>query len=77
MHALQSYLPAYAFYMQPMMMALLPEMPAGTLGVAAMTRAVRTTLYGVAFGIYAAMGLFGAALFGKDTQGWVRERESR
>lgn len=38
--------PAYAFYMQPMMMALLPEMPAGASGIAALTRAVKWTLYG-------------------------------
>lgn len=60
---------AFAFYMQPMMMALLPEMPAGAIGVNTMTRAVHTTLYGVAFTIYAAMGLFGASLFGQDTKG--------
>ena len=65
-------LPAYAFYMQPMMMALLPEMPQGPDGVAAMSRAVRTTLYGGALSIYAATGLFGAALFGADTQGCAR-----
>jgi sodium-coupled neutral amino acid transporter 10/sodium-coupled neutral amino acid transporter 11 len=52
-----------------MMMTLLPEMPAGPVGVAAMNRAVLVTLYGVAFGIYASMGLFGAALFGQGTEG--------
>ncbi|GBF99780.1 amino acid transporter [Raphidocelis subcapitata] len=62
---------AYAFYMQPMMMALLPEMPAGAAGLRALTAAVRTTLYGVAFSIYAAMGICGAALFGSRTQGNV------
>lgn len=60
---------AYAFYMQPMMMTLLPEMPAGRIGVEVMRRAVGTTLYGVAFLIYAAMGLFGASLFGRSTEG--------
>lgn len=60
---------AYAFYMQPMMMALLPEMPAGDAGVGVLTSAVRTTLYGVAFSIYAAMGVCGAALFGRRTKG--------
>ena len=62
---------AYAFYMQPMMMALLPEMPAGALGAAVMVRAVRWTLYGGAFAVYAAVGLAGAALFGADTRGNV------
>ncbi|KAI8464659.1 MAG: transmembrane amino acid transporter protein-domain-containing protein [Monoraphidium minutum] len=60
---------AYAFYMQPMMMALLPEMPTGAAGAATMARAVRSTLYGVAFALYASMGVFGAAMFGQDTQG--------
>jgi multidrug transporter EmrE-like cation transporter len=55
--------------MQPMMMALLPEMPAGDAGVGVLTSAVRTTLYGVAFSIYAAMGVCGAALFGRRTKG--------
>lgn len=52
-----------------MMMTLLPEMPAGRTRVTIMQRAVQTTLYGVAFCIYAAMGIFGAALYGEDTQG--------
>jgi hypothetical protein len=68
-HPPQPTRPAYAFYMQPMMMALLPEMPAGPTGTRIMQRAVATTLYGVAFAIYAATGLFGAALFGRETQG--------
>jgi hypothetical protein len=55
--------------MQPMMMALLPEMPQGAAGVDVMVRAVRSTLYGGTLAIYAATGLFGAALFGQDTQG--------
>jgi amino acid permease len=59
----------YAFYLQPMMVALLPEMPAGAVGVAALRKAVRAVLYGVSFAIYAAMGVSGAALFGKDTEG--------
>jgi hypothetical protein len=36
----------YAFYMQPMMMPLLQEMPPGHGGITVMTRAVHTTLFG-------------------------------
>lgn len=59
----------YAFYMQPMMMPLLKEMPPGMVGVVTMRRAVHATLYGVAFLVYASMGVFGAALFGQQTAG--------
>ena len=45
------------------------QMPAGEAGVAAIRSAVYTTLYGVAFGLYAAMGVLGASLFGDETQG--------
>ena len=60
---------AYAFYMQPMLVVLAREMPAGDIGAALLVSAVRTTLYGVAFCIYAAMGIFGAALYGERTEG--------
>lgn len=36
----------YAFYMQPMMMPLLREMPAGQVGIEVMQQAVHTTLFG-------------------------------
>eukprot|EP00878_Enallax_costatus_P003116 GHUV01003315.1.p1 GENE.GHUV01003315.1~~GHUV01003315.1.p1 ORF type:complete len:487 (+),score=112.67 GHUV01003315.1:283-1743(+) len=59
----------YAFYMQPMMMPLLREMPEGRAGVRAMHKAVHTTLFGVALVVYLSMGLFGASLFGQCTEG--------
>ncbi|KAF6264352.1 hypothetical protein COO60DRAFT_177404 [Scenedesmus sp. NREL 46B-D3] len=62
----------YAFYMQPMMMPLLREMPEGEHGVRIMQRAVHATLFvpaGVALTVYFSMGLFGASLFGQDTEG--------
>eukprot|EP00882_Tetradesmus_deserticola_P021587 GHRQ01023369.1.p1 GENE.GHRQ01023369.1~~GHRQ01023369.1.p1 ORF type:complete len:212 (+),score=81.99 GHRQ01023369.1:248-883(+) len=59
----------YAFYMQPMMMPLLREMPEGEHGVRIMQRAVHATLFGIALTVYFSMGLFGAALFGQDTEG--------
>lgn len=55
--------------MQPQLMALLREMPAGPAGAAVLRSSVRAVLYGVALSIYAATGLAGAALFGANTQG--------
>ena len=63
---------AYAFYMQPIVMTLLPEMPMGRAGTQTLRRAVRTTLYGVALAIYVPMGTFGAAIFGRHTKGCVQ-----
>eukprot|EP00879_Flechtneria_rotunda_P030662 GHRR01033328.1.p1 GENE.GHRR01033328.1~~GHRR01033328.1.p1 ORF type:complete len:419 (+),score=127.36 GHRR01033328.1:532-1788(+) len=65
----------YAFYMQPMMMPLLREMPDGSAGVMVMQRAVHTTLYGVALTVYFTMGLFGASLFGQHTHGNIMVNE--
>jgi hypothetical protein len=59
----------FAFYMQPMMMPLVSEMPAGPAGTRAMAAAVHTSLYGVAMAVYGAIGAFGASLFGPDTAG--------
>ncbi|WIA15022.1 hypothetical protein OEZ85_001723 [Tetradesmus obliquus] len=65
----------YAFYMQPMMMPLLREMPEGQHGVRIMQRAVHATLFGVALTVYFSMGLFGASLFGQDTEGNIMVNE--
>eukprot|EP00877_Chromochloris_zofingiensis_P007157 jgi/Chrzof1/2695/Cz11g25150.t1 len=59
----------YAFYMQPMMMPLLAEMPPGATGAVVMQKAVHVTLYGTAFLVYFAMGLLGASIFGQETEG--------
>lgn len=59
----------YAFYMQPMMMPMLREMPEGAAGTTVMHSAVRVVLFGVALTVYGSMGLFGAALFGDATNG--------
>lgn len=61
----------YAFYMQPMMMPLLSEMPEGRMGIHVMQQAVHTTLFGVALTVYFSMGLFGASLYGQQTEGNV------
>lgn len=59
----------YAFYMQPMMMPLLQEMPQGPGGLRAMEQAIQITLYGVAVAMYGSVGIFGAGLFGQETAG--------
>jgi sodium-coupled neutral amino acid transporter 11 len=59
----------FAFYMQPMMMPLVAEMPPGPQGTAAMRAAVHTSLYGVAMAVYGTIGAFGASLFGLQTAG--------
>ncbi|GFR48278.1 hypothetical protein Agub_g10053 [Astrephomene gubernaculifera] len=58
----------FAFYMQPMLMPLLREMPAGPLGTRLTERAVHITLFGVACGVYGTVGVFGAAIFGAATE---------
>ncbi|KAK9817843.1 hypothetical protein WJX72_002950 [[Myrmecia] bisecta] len=59
----------FAFYLQPMMMPLLHEMPAGDLGVQLTSTAVRIVVPGVALAVYCVLGVFAAARFGLDTQG--------
>ncbi|GFH32367.1 Aa_trans domain-containing protein, partial [Haematococcus lacustris] len=58
----------FAFYMQPMLMPLLAEMPRGEAGMKVSEQAVHITLYGVASAAYGSVGLFGAALFGDATE---------
>ncbi|KXZ50238.1 hypothetical protein GPECTOR_17g876 [Gonium pectorale] len=58
----------FAFYMQPMLMPLLKEMPPGPAGTALTERAVHITLFGVACGVYGTVGIFGAAIFGASTE---------
>ncbi|KAG1668620.1 hypothetical protein FOA52_001489 [Chlamydomonas sp. UWO 241] len=58
----------FAFYMQPMLMPLLREMPRGPAGVAGSERAVHIVLYGVASMVYGTVGVFGASIFGEATE---------
>eukprot|EP00201_Polytomella_parva_P012349 CAMPEP_0175072368 /NCGR_PEP_ID=MMETSP0052_2-20121109/19864_1 /TAXON_ID=51329 ORGANISM="Polytomella parva, Strain SAG 63-3" /NCGR_SAMPLE_ID=MMETSP0052_2 /ASSEMBLY_ACC=CAM_ASM_000194 /LENGTH=605 /DNA_ID=CAMNT_0016339851 /DNA_START=124 /DNA_END=1943 /DNA_ORIENTATION=- len=58
----------FAFYMQPMLMPLVKEMPPGPEGSAISERAVHITLYLVACGAYGTVGVFGASAFGSSTQ---------
>ncbi|KAG2449180.1 hypothetical protein HYH02_005927 [Chlamydomonas schloesseri] len=58
----------FAFYMHPMLMPLLKEMPSGPAGTALTEKAVHITLFGVACGVYGTVGIFGAAIFGASTE---------
>ena len=61
----------FAFYIQPMIMPLLHEMPAGQQGIELTRRAVYIVVMGVAMAVYGVMGCFAAARYGLDTQGNV------
>ncbi len=56
----------FAFYMQPMLMPVLKEMPKGPGGVAVSERAVHVVLYLVACLAYGTVGVFGASIFGQQ-----------
>ncbi|GLI61167.1 hypothetical protein VaNZ11_003454 [Volvox africanus] len=58
----------FAFYMQPMLMPLLKEMPSGPTGTRLTERAVHITLFAVACGVYGTVGVFGASIFGMETE---------
>ncbi|DBB04668.1 TPA: hypothetical protein ACH3X1_012728 [Trebouxia sp. C0004] len=59
----------FAFYLQPMMMPLLHDMPPGPSGLAITSSAVKIVIIGVACLMYGTMGIFGAARFGQATEG--------
>ncbi|KAK9867727.1 hypothetical protein WJX84_006460 [Apatococcus fuscideae] len=59
----------YGFYLQPMMLPLLNEMPLGALGVELTNQAMCLVTLGVAPLVYGMLGVFGAARYGAATQG--------
>lgn len=61
----------FAFYLQPLMMPIIREMPEGRAGRNALTAAVHTSLLGSSLVFYALTGFFGAALYGSGTAGNV------
>lgn len=61
----------FAFYIQPMMMPLLHEMPGGQRGIALTSRAVYIVVMGIAMAVYGIMGIAAAARYGMNTQGNV------
>ncbi|KAI3429787.1 hypothetical protein D9Q98_010100 [Chlorella vulgaris] len=62
---------SFAFYLTPMLLPLLREMPAGSVGVDLTCRAVQIVTAGVAYVIYAVMGFFAASRYGLRTEGDV------
>ncbi|CAK0750260.1 hypothetical protein CVIRNUC_001976 [Coccomyxa viridis] len=59
----------FAFYVQPMLMPLLHELPPGPASVSLTATAVRIVVIGVASLVYGVIGIFGAARYGDKTQG--------
>jgi sodium-coupled neutral amino acid transporter 11 len=59
----------FAFYLQPMLLPLLSEMPSGKQGQDLLCRALNVTTLGIALAAYSIVGIFGAARWGLATQG--------
>jgi sodium-coupled neutral amino acid transporter 11 len=62
---------SFAFYLQPLLLPLLSEMPPGEVGLKITCQALRIVTMGIAVVVYLALGLFAAMRYGKDTQGDV------
>ncbi|EFJ19224.1 hypothetical protein SELMODRAFT_444299 [Selaginella moellendorffii] len=65
----------FAFYVQPMMMPFLAEMPAGKVGVKLTSYSVRVVILGTSFFIYGTIGFFGAARYGSLTSENILENK--
>ncbi|KAK9906824.1 hypothetical protein WJX75_008674 [Coccomyxa subellipsoidea] len=65
----------FAFYVQPMLMPLLHEMPPGPASVNITCTAVRIVVGIVASVVYGVIGIFGAARYGTKTEGNVLVNE--
>lgn len=59
----------FSFYLHPLMMPMLAEMPPGPHGVRILSDAVTLVIMGVAFVTISALGALGAAAFGAGTEG--------
>ncbi|XP_057861373.1 uncharacterized protein LOC131069823 isoform X2 [Cryptomeria japonica] len=57
----------FAFYVQPIMMPYLMELPSGKVGIGILKWATRFVVLGISFIVYAIIGLFGAARYGDQT----------
>lgn len=60
---------SFAFYLQPLLLPLLSEMPPGEDGLKITCRALRHVTLGIAFLVYMALGLFAGMRYGHDTKG--------
>ncbi|BFI36799.1 hypothetical protein MARPO_0194s0003 [Marchantia polymorpha] len=65
----------FAFYVQPIMMPLLVEVPDGIVGVKIVSYSMRIVVLFNAFIIYFLVGFFGAALYGQATESNILENE--
>jgi solute carrier family 38 (sodium-coupled neutral amino acid transporter), member 11 len=59
----------FSFYLHPLMMPMLAELPAGPAGVRIMSESVTLVVLGFALVIISYIAAMGAAAFGRDTQG--------
>lgn len=60
---------SFAFYLQPMLLPLLKEMPPGDIGVELTSKALQFVTMVVATGVYLFIGIFAASRYGLSTQG--------
>lgn len=66
---------SFAFYLQPMLLPLLSEMPPGRTGLMLMCHALQVVTIVISFAVYAVIGIFGAARWGLATEGDVLVNE--
>lgn len=62
---------SFAFYVHPMLLPLMAEMPHGAAGVRLMATATQVVTCGIASVTYLVIGVFGAATYGAATEGDV------
>lgn len=60
---------SFAFYLQPLLLPLLSEMPDGDRGLKITCKALRHVTLGIAFSVYMALGLFAGMRYGHETKG--------
>ncbi len=60
---------SFAFYLQPLLLPLLSEMPPGEDGLKITCKALRHVTLGIAFVVYMALGLFAGMRYGHNTKG--------
>lgn len=65
----------FAFYIQPIMMPYLSEVPSGKVGISILKWSTRIVVLGISFVTYAIIGLFGAARYGAQTSDNILENK--
>lgn len=61
----------FVYFIQPIMMAMVQEMPDGVYGMRILGYATSASIFGPGVIIYGMLGFFGAAAYGADTEGNV------